>query len=358
MKPMDDFLARVGIRHPLIQAPMAGVSTPALAAAVSNAGGLGSLGIGASTPAAIRASFESVRAMTARPVNMNVFCHRRPDRCADAEAAWARHLAPLFDAFGEPVPTTLDEIYPSFLDDRSRLDLLLELRADVVSFHFGLPPVAWIDALRDAGVFTMATATSPQEAGWIEQAGVDAIVAQGSEAGGHRGVFDPAAHDEALPTAVLVRRLVKRSWLPVIASGGIMDGAGIRAMLDLGAVAVQLGTAFVACPESSAGAGYRAMLKSARAGTTRMTSAISGRPARGIVNRLVELGEAPGAPRIPPYPVAYDAGKRLAAAALRRGSAECSALWAGQGAPLVRELPAAELVSTLMDELDEAASRG
>ena len=351
MKRMDDFLQRVGIRHPIIQAPMAGVSTVDLAAAVSNAGGLGSLGVGASPVEAVRAMLESMRARTRGAVNVNVFCHRRPERRADEEAAWVRHLAPLFEAYHAPPPQALEEIYRSFLDDRACLELLLEQKPAVVSFHFGLPPVAWIDALRGAGVFTMATATCLDEAVQIERAGVDAIVAQGFEAGGHRGVFDPATPDEALPCAVLVRQLVKRTRLPVIASGGIMDGAGIRAMLALGAVAAQLGTAFVACPESSAGDGYRAMLHSPRAASTRMTSAISGRPARGIVNRLIAFAEAPGAPRIPPYPLAYDAAKRLAAAAQRQGSAECSAMWAGQGAPLIREMPAAELVAALVEEL-------
>jgi nitronate monooxygenase len=244
----------------------------------------------------------------------------------------------------------LDAIYPSFLESRETFELLLELKPAVVSFHFGLPPAAQIQAFRDAGMLTMATATDLAEARRIVDAGVDMIVAQGIEAGGHRGLFDPEAPDERLSTAVLVRLLVHHLDVPVIAAGGIMDGHGIRAMLDLGAAAAQLGTAFILCPESSANAAYRAALRDERATRTRLTSAISGRPARGIVNRLIEHGEAPGSPPPAAYPMAYDAAKRLNAAAVAQGEHDFAAQWAGQGAPLAREMPAAELVKRLMEE--------
>jgi nitronate monooxygenase len=351
MSSPHPFLERLGIEFPIIQAPMAGVSTPQLAAAVSNAGGLGSLGIGASTADQARKMIEEARSLTRGPFNVNVFCHLPAQRDAEREAAWLRHLAPLFAEAGSVPPVVLNEIYSTFIEDDSVFELLIDLRPAVVSFHFGLPPADRIRALREAGIVTMASATSPREAALIEQAGIDAIVAQGIEAGGHRGVFDPEAVDERLSTAVLVRLLVERTKLPVIAAGGIMDGQGIRAALDLGAAAAQLGTAFILCPESAANASYRANLKSERTATTRLTSVLSGRPARGMVNRLIAFGEAPGSPLPAPYPVAYDAAKQLNAAAAKLGNHEFAAHWAGQGAPLARELPAAQLVQTLVAEL-------
>jgi len=277
---MADMQTRLGLQWPIIQAPMAGVSTPQLAAAVSNAGGLGSLGIGASSAAQARGMLEATRARTGRPFNVNVFCHARAKRDAQREAAWVQHLAPLFAEVGATPPAALQEIYPTFRDDAQTLELLLQLRPAVVSFHFGLPDAERIQALRAAGIFLLATATDVHEALQIERVGLDAIVAQGIEAGGHRGVFDPEAQDEGLSTAVLVRLLVQRTRLPVVAAGGIMDGQGIRAALDLGASAVQLGTAFLLCPESAASEAYRAQLQSERASHTRLTRVLSGARAR------------------------------------------------------------------------------
>lgn len=351
MTSIQRFLDRLGLRFPIIQAPMAGVSTPRMVAAVSQAGGLGSLAIGAGTVAQARQMIDDTRALTDKPFNVNVFCHAPAVRDVHREAAWLAHLAPLFAELGAAVPVALDEIYPTFLGDEAAFALLLEQRPAVVSFHFGLPSTEKIAALRQAGIYTLATATSVHEAILIEQAGVDAIVAQGVEAGGHRGVFDPQAPDERHSTSVLLRLLAGRTTLPLIAAGGIMDGQGIRAALDLGAVAAQLGTAFVLCPESAANAGYRANLQSARAANTRLTSVLSGRLARGMVNRLIEHGEAPRSPPPADYPVAYDAAKRLNALASQHGDSEFAAHWAGQGAPLARELEAAELVATLVREM-------
>jgi nitronate monooxygenase len=351
MSSSQQFLGKLAIQYPIIQAPMAGVSTPELAAAVSNAGGLGSVGIGASTVAQSRQMIEKVQALTDKPFNVNVFCHAPAARDAAREAAWLAHLAPLFAELGSPVPETLGEIYKSFVDDDETYRLLLDLRPAVVSFHFGLPVAERITALRQAGIYTMATATNLQEALKIEEAGIDAIVAQGMEAGGHRGMFDPDAVDERLSTAVLVRLLVKQTRLPVIAAGGIMDGAGIKAALDLGAAGAQLGTAFILCPESAASAAYRENLKSERAAVTKLTAALSGRMARGMVNRLISHGDAANASLPAAYPVAYDAAKQLHAAAAKIGNHEFAAHWAGQGAPLAREMPAADLVRTLVDEV-------
>ncbi|SOY67579.1 NAD(P)H-dependent flavin oxidoreductase [Cupriavidus taiwanensis] len=349
-------LRRLGIRTPIIQAPMAGVSTPALAAAVTNAGGLGSLGVGAMDAEAARKSIRETRALTSGPFNVNVFCHAPAVADAAREQAWLAYLAPRFAEFGATPPATLREIYRSYVTDDAMHAMLLEERPAVVSFHFGLPDAGRIRALRDAGIVLLASATSLDEARAIEAAGIDAIVAQGIEAGGHRGVFDPAAVDEGLGTLALVRVLSTQTRVPVIAAGGIMDGAGIAAALALGAQAAQLGTAFIACPETIADGPYRdALLQRKR--PTVLTRAISGRHARGLANRFTELGAAAGAPATPDYPTAYDAGKALHAAARARGSADFAAQWAGQAAPLARALPAAELVAALAGEL-AASARG
>ncbi|WP_144630906.1 NAD(P)H-dependent flavin oxidoreductase [Bordetella genomosp. 13] len=348
------FAARLGLSHPIVQAPMAGVSTPAMAAAVSNAGALGSLGVGAMDAAGARQAIEQTRALTDRPFNVNLFCHAPAVADPTREQRWLHYLAGEYAAFGAAPPAQLREIYTSFLVDDAMLEMLVAQRPAVVSFHFGVPDAARVRALSEAGIYLMASATSLAEARRIAGAGIDAIVAQGIEAGGHRGVFDEDGPDEQLGTLALVRLLATRVEQPVIAAGGIMDGAGIAAALALGAQAAQLGTAFVACPESAADAAYRQALLSADAPPTTLTRAISGRPARGLANRLTALGEAAGSPPVPAYPIAYDAGKSLHAAAKAQGNAGYAAQWAGQAAPLARGLPAAELVRHLGAELDEA----
>ncbi|MDG9925913.1 MULTISPECIES: nitronate monooxygenase [unclassified Pseudomonas] len=340
----------LGVSHPIIQAPMVGVSTPQLAAAVSEAGGLGSLGLGASTPVQARELIAQTRTLTDKPFNLNLFCHAPAVADAPREQAWLERLRPLFAEFGTEPPAQLREIYRSFLADPDMLEVLLELRPAVVSFHFGLPPQAWIERLKFADIRLLACVTTPEEARLAEAAGVDALVAQGIEAGGHRGVFAPEWGDAGLGTLALVRLLAQQSRLPIIAAGGIMDGAGINAALALGAAGVQLGTAFVLCPESAANAAYRAALKGEKAARTEITANISGRPARGLPNRLYgDLGAA-----LPDYPICYDAAKALHAAASAQGNHDFAAQWAGQGAPLARELPAAELVATLVKEMQQA----
>jgi nitronate monooxygenase len=252
-------------------------------------------------------------------------------------------------------PQALQPAYGSFVDDAAMLDLLVDLAPPVVSFHFGLPGAEAIAALRARGIILLASATNLDEARMIEAAGLNAIVAQGIEAGGHRGMFDPAAPDAQLGVMPLVRLLVRESTLPVIAAGGIMDGAGIAAALNLGAVAAQLGTAFVACPESAADAAYRAALAGPSAYATTLTPLISGRPARALANRFTALALDGG--RVPDYPIAYHAGKALNAAAKARGEHGFGAQWAGQGAPLSRAMPAAELVAALRAELEAAQVR-
>ncbi len=349
---------RIGARLPIVQAPMAGVSSPAMAAAVSEAGALGSIAVGATDAAHAQAMIFETRALTKAPFNVNVFAHRPAVPSPAIEAAWIARLRPHFDALGAEPPAELTEIYRSFVEDEAMLALLIAQRPAVVSFHFGLPGERAIRALRDAGIVLLATATNLAEAQMIAAAGIDAVVAQGWEAGGHRGMFDPDAPDDRLGTIALTRLLVDAGTLPVIAAGGIMDGAGIAAALALGASAAQLGTAFVAVDESLADAGYRAALASDAAQHTRMTRAISGRPARSLANRFTALGADIAARDIPAYPVAYDLGKALNAAARARGDSGFSAQWAGQGAPLTRTMPAARLVETLAAELERTRGAG
>ena len=353
---MNTLLRTLDVSLPIIQAPMAGVSTPAMAAAVSNAGGLGSIGVGASDAETARGMIAAVRAATDRPFNVNVFCHRPAVADGAREAAWLARLAPHFARFGAEPPGQLREIYKSFVGDDAMFAMLLEERPKVVSFHFGLPPAERVAALREAGIVLLATATNVEEARSIAAAGIDAVIAQGFEAGGHRGVFDPAAPDDCLGTMALTRLLVRNVDIPVIATGGIMDGAGIAAALALGASAAQLGSAVIACPESMADAGFRAALLGPASHHTVMTKAISGRPARCIANRFTAIGEEAKDEEIPAYPIAYDAGKALNAAAKAAAEAGFGAQWAGQAAPLARALPAAELVAQLHAELEQALS--
>lgn len=344
-------ISRLALSVPVIQAPMAGVSTPALAAAVSNEGALGSIGVGATDAAGARSMIEELHARTARPFNVNLFVHGTAEANSERETAWLDWLAPVFAEFKVQPPKALRTIYKSFADDSDMLEMLLETKPRVVSFHFGLPSAEAVSALHASGIVLLATATSIEEARAIKAAGLDGIVAQGIEAGGHRGVFDPQSPDDALGTIALTRLLVRETTLPVITAGGIMDGAGIAAALDLGAVAAQLGTAFIACPESAADDAYRAALTGPGAYHTVLTPLISGRPARALANRFTALFEQLASRRPPDYPIAYDAGKALHAAAKARGEHGFAAQWAGQGAPLVRPMPAADLVEMLRMEL-------
>jgi nitronate monooxygenase len=344
-------LQTLGIDLPIIQAPMAGVSSPAMAAAVSNAGALGSIGVGATDAQGARKMIAAFRENCKGSLNVNVFCHQPATADAALEAAWLEHLRPHFERFGGHPPVKLAEIYRSFVEDDAMLAALLADKPRVVSFHFGLPSAERIRALRNAGIVLLASATNVAEAGAVARAGVHAVVAQGFEAGGHRGAFDPNAEDECLGTMALTRILVRQLNIPVIAAGGIMDGAGIAAALRLGAGAAQLGTAFIACPESIADAGYREALASDAAHHTVMTRAISGRPARCLRNRFTLLGAGILPGQIPAYPIAYDAGKALNATAKAGHESGYGAQWAGQGAPLARELPAATLVAALAEEL-------
>jgi nitronate monooxygenase len=353
-REVTDFLKRLGIELPIIQAPMAGVSSPAMAAAASNAGALGSIAVGAADADAAALMIGAVRASTGRPFNVNLFCHRPARVRPEAESDWIELFRSQFTAFGASPPVRLREIYRSFLVDDEMLGMLVDLKPAIVSFHFGLPGRHALDALRDTGAYLIATATSPAEAREIESAGVDAIVAQGWEAGGHRGCFDPDAPDARVGMAELTAQLVREVNVPVIAAGGIMDGAGIAKVLELGAAAAQLGTAFVGCAESLADTAYRQALCEAGVRGTIVTRVISGRPARCLANRFTAMDALVPAAAVPDYPRAYDLGKALNAAAAARGDFGFGAQWAGESAALARSLPTAALVQALAVELKEA----
>lgn len=346
-------LKLLNIDHPIIQAPMAGVSTAQLAAAVSNAGALGSIALGAINAQQARTAIADVRKLTGRPFNVNVFTHRPALANPRREAAWLDWLDSHFRAQGAAAPAGLREIYTSFLADPDMLAVLVEERPAVVSFHFGLPTPEQIKALHDAGIVLMGSATSPEEARAVEAAGIDIVVAQGIEAGGHRGMFDPEQPDAGLGIFALLELLRAAVRIPVVAAGGIMDGRAIDAAMRLGASGAQLGTAFILAPESSAPAHHRSLIR-AGAVRTAFTDAISGRPARGLVNRFFEEIGGPGRPPVPDYPVTYDAAKALHAAASARGNQDYSVNWAGQAYPLTREMPAGELVGVLAAELAQA----
>jgi nitronate monooxygenase len=338
----------LGIELPVIQAPMAGVSTPALACAVTGAGALGSIAIGAMNPeAADRIIGETLRQATG-PINVNLFVHEAPHRDPDREAEWIETLRPSFQRFSASPPAGLREIYRSFNQDDSQLAVLLAHRPPVVSFHFGVPAADRVDALKAYGAVLVATATCAAEAQRLTAAGIDLIIAQGFEAGGHRGVFDPAA-DSQMTTLKLLAELQAVVQLPVMVAGGLKTGRDIANAMALGAAGAQLGSAFVGCPESAASPAHRQALSDSRMRTA-MTRAISGRPARGIINGLIRELDRYSA-SAPDYPLPYDAAKQLADAAAAAGVDDLAAWWASGVVPEDRQLPAGALVALLKAEL-------
>jgi nitronate monooxygenase len=326
----------LGIEHPILQAPMASAATPALAAAVSEAGGLGALGSAMLAPDELRRQAAEVRAATDRPFQLNFFCHERPEVGGDMAARAREYFAPLYDELGlgdPPEPSA-----PPIEFDDARLEALLEIRPPVVSFHFDLPSQDALAAIREAGIRVLATATTVGEAEHLVEHGVDAVVAQGAEAGGHRGSFLVDGDDGPVGTLALVPQVVDAVAVPVIAAGGIADARGLAAVLALGAGAAQIGTAFLVCPESGIPPAYREALRGVRPEATVITRAVSGRPARAMRNRLA--GELRG---VLPYPAQMSLTMPLREAT--GGGADFQPMWSGQGAALAREAPAAEVVA-------------
>lgn len=337
---------------PIVQAPMAGVSTVKLAAAVNSAGAMGSLGLGHLTTSEAQQQIQALKAITSKPFNVNFFCHQPVPASHSAEQKWLTLLQPYFKEFNATPPSQLHPSYQSARHNPELIEMLCAERPAVVSFHFGLPEPTAVAALKQENIQVWGCATTLEEALILQQAGVDAVIAQGAEAGGHRGVFNPN-HDLALGLFSLIPLLRQSLTIPLIAAGGIMNGSGIAAALQLGADAVQMGTAFILCPESAADAAYKANLQSERALDTAITAVISGRPARGIRNRMhKEIAKLQDF--LPAYPQAYSVAKALHSAARLHNNNEFAAHWAGQGAPLARTLAATELVDLLSSELKAA----
>ncbi len=347
---------RLGLRHPFIQAPLAGGGdTPALVAAVGEAGALGFIGAAYLTPPQIAEAARAVRARTARPFGVNLFAPLpAPEAPRDPRPALER-VAPFYAELGLPAPALPAGGREAFDE---QLAAALETGAAVFSFTFGLLPAQATAAVKARGMVLLGTATTVDEALALERAGVDAVVAQGSEAGGHRGTFAGPIEAGLIGTMALVPQVADAVKVPVIASGGIMDGRGIVAALALGASAVQLGTAFLTCDEAGIPDAYKQAILAAREHETRLTRAFSGRPARGIVNRFmteVERGAPPEA--ILPFPLQNALTRPLRTEAARQGRADFLSLWAGQGLRLARRLPAARLVAELAAETDTARRR-
>ena len=345
---MNTFAQRLGLQVPLIQAPMAGVQLHALTVAVSEAGALGSLPAAMLTPAALREELQAIRAKTARPFNLNFFCHTEPPPDAQAEAAWLEALRPYYAELGvDPSQPAAGASRAPFGEEAAAL--VEAVRPPVVSFHFGLPPARLLERVRRCGAFVLSSATTVDEARWLEAHGVDAVITQGLEAGGHRGHFLSDDLSRQLGAFALLPQVKQAVRVPVVAAGGIADAAGVRAAMALGADAVQVGTAYLLCPEATTSALHRAALQSEAAAHTALTNLFTGRPARGIVNRVMrELGPLRGAPH-PAFPRAAAALAPLRAAAEARGSGDFSPLWSGQNNRGCKAVGAAELTLALAE---------
>jgi nitronate monooxygenase len=334
------------VELPIVQAPMAGVQDARLAIAVSNAGGLGSLPCALLSPDGMRRELEILTRGTSRPFNFNFFCHPTPVPDAARERAWRDVLRPYYRELG----LDADNVPPGpgrapFSHDAA--DLLAPFRPAVVSFHFGLPSDDLLDRVRALGATIVASATTVDEARWLDARGVDAIVAQGLEAGGHRGIFLSDDLTSQVGTFALVRQLVKTVRAPVIAAGGIADAEGVAAAMALGASGVQVGTAYLLCPEATTTSVHRAALAGEGAAHTALTNLFTGRPARAIMNRLMrDLG--PISPLVPAFPLATTAIAPLRAKAEAEGSGDFSPLWAGQNATGCKPVRAADLTRDLI----------
>jgi nitronate monooxygenase len=346
--PNPNFLKRLGIELPIIQAPMAGADSIELATEVSEAGGLGSLGCALLTTDQIRQSFIEIRKRTKRPVNLNFFCHADPQKSAEKEALWKKHLEPFYRELGiDPSEESPSQARAPFTAELC--SLLEELKPRVVSFHFGLPEASLVQRLKALGTLILSSATSVREAVWLEKHGCDAVIAQGFEAGGHRGMFLETEISMQIGTMALVPQVVDAVRVPVIAAGGIADARGISASFALGASAVQLGTAYLFCPEAKISPLHRQALKKSHDHPTVLTNVFSGRPARGILNRLIKEA-GPMSPQAPQFPLASTAVAPLRKQSEAQGTTEFMQLWSGQSAALAQEMPARRLTQWLAEQ--------
>ncbi len=350
-----DLRKLLGTELPLIQAPMAGVQGSAMAVAVCNAGALGSLPCAMLDVDGMRKEVAVIRAQTTRPFNVNFFCHAQPAVDAARERAWHAALAPYYAEYAiDAAGIGSGPGRHPFGADVA--DALAELAPPVVSFHFGLPPAELVARVRRGGAKVLSSATTVDEARWLESRGVDAIIAQGIEAGGHRGMFLAEDLSTQVGTMALLPQIVRAVKLPVIAAGGIADAAGVRAAMALGAAGVQVGTAYLLCPEATTSAVHRAALKSEAARETALTNVFTGRPARGIVNRVIrEIGPISAA--APRFPLAVAGIAPLRAKAEAAGSGDFSPLWSGQNASGCKEIGAAELTRELTRGFEREQAR-
>jgi len=343
----------LGVELPIIQAPMAGVQGHALAVAVSNAGGLGSLPCAMLSPDALRAELSAIKQQTAKPYNVNFFCHIPPTPNPERERQWLQTLAPYYIELGIDVHSIAAQAGRRPFSNEAA-DILEEFKPPVVSFHFGLPAPALMARIRGWGGKIISTATTVGEARWLEARGVDAVIAQGLEAGGHRGSFLARDISTQVGTFALLPQVVQAVKVPVIAAGGIADSKGVAAAIGLGATAAQLGTTYLLCPEATTSPIHRAALQSDAARVTALTNLFSGGPARGIVNRLMrELGPINSA--APDFPLASTAIAPLRAKAESQGSGDFSPLWAGQNVSGCKAVLAGQLTKELTSLLDDVA---
>ncbi|MET0722538.1 MAG: nitronate monooxygenase [Tardiphaga sp.] len=339
------------IEHPIVLSPMSRIGSVELAAAVCAAGGLGSIGCALLSPEEAARDVRNMRALTDRPFSLNFFCHQPPAADAGKDAAWLDRMLPYYDEYG----MAFDAAAPRMAVDpfgEAMCRLVEDARPAVVSFHVGLPAAPFVDRIKAAGCLLISSATTVDEAIWLESHGVDAVIAQGTEAGGHRGTFlaDDVNKviDTQLGTFALVPQIVDMVRVPVIAAGGVADGRGIAAAFALGAAGVQMGTAYLRCPETTISPMYRDALRQVRSGATVLTNVFTGRAGRALKNRLVsDVG--PVSPDAPAFPGAIHATMQLAAEVQRRGHADFTPFWAGQASPIGSEMPAEALTRALVE---------
>jgi nitronate monooxygenase len=348
MWPDRRLLELFKIKIPIVQAPVAGAMDWQLAAAAAEAGALGSLPCAMLNAEQVREQLRKIRAHTKKPVNLNFFCHTPPVLNNAREARWRERLAPYYRELAidpaAPIPSSNRTAF-----DAVMCDIVEDMKPEVVSFHFGLPEPGLLRRVKDAGCLIISSATTSTEARWLEEHGVDAVIAQGNEAGGHRGIFLSDELATQVGTFALVPQVVDAVKVPVIAAGGVTDARGVAAAFALGAAGVQIGSAYLWCPEAKISAPHRAALQSARDDGTALTNLMTGRPARGLINRVMrEIG--PISEVAPEFPLAAGALAPLRAKAEAQGSGDFSPMWAGQAAALGRTMPAAELTKALAAE--------
>jgi nitronate monooxygenase len=352
MWPNQRLIDVLQVEHPILLSPMAGFGTVELAAAVCSAGGLGSIGCAVMEPEVAAKTIRALRGLTDKPINVNFFCHVQAKTATDREEAWRDRLLPYYRELGIDPEIPLPRVDVRSFDD-ARCGIIEDTKPEVVSFHFGLPDPTLLARVKAAGCRVMASATTVTEARWLETRGVDIIIAQGNEAGGHRGTFLPQSLNSASSsqpgTLALVPQIVDAVNVPVVAAGGIADGRGIAAAFALGAAGAQLGTAYLLCPEAATAELHRDALRRASSDATFVTNVFTGRPARALFNRLaLEIG--PILDALPDFPLPMGALAPLRAKAEQQGSSDFTPFWSGQAAPLGREMPARELTLKLVQE--------